>query len=110
MAGVAASAGTNVDWVVGACLLLKKDLYERLGGFDERFFLFFEDTDLCRRVHALGKKVMYLPQIHVLDKKARLSGSGPLAVFTKKTMRIHLMSAIKYFWKWMRVTEPAAVT
>jgi hypothetical protein len=52
-------------------------------------------------VHALGKKVIYLPEIRVLDKKIRLSGAGVFAVFTKKTMRIHLVSAIKYFWKWM---------
>lgn len=90
----------DVDWLVGACLLLRTDLYKELGGFDERFFLFFEDIDLCRRIHALGKKVLYLSSLHVLDRKGRLSGSNIFSLFTRKTTRIHLASAIKYFFKW----------
>ncbi len=90
----------NVDWLVGACLLLRRDLFRELGGFDERFFLFFEDIDLCRRIHALGKKVIYLSSLKVLDRKGRLSGSNVLSLWTRKTTRIHLASAVKYFWKW----------
>lgn len=90
----------DVDWLVGACLLLRTDLYKELGGFDERFFLFFEDIDLCRRIHALGKKVLYLSSLKVLDRKGRLSGSSIFSLFTRKTTRIHLASAIKYFFKW----------
>ncbi len=90
----------NVDWLVGACLLLRTDLYKELKGFDERFFLFFEDIDLCRRIHAKGKSVMYLSSLKVLDRKGRLSGSSIFSLFTRKTTRIHLASAIKYFWKW----------
>lgn len=90
----------DVDWLVGACLLLRTDLYKELGGFDERFFLFFEDIDLCRRIHALDKKVLYLSSLHVLDRKGRLSGSSIFSLFTRKTTRIHLASAIKYFLKW----------
>jgi GT2 family glycosyltransferase len=90
----------NVDWLVGACLFLRADLYKELGGFDERFFLFFEDIDLCRRIHALGKSVIYLSSLKVLDRKGRLSGSSIFSLFTRKTTRIHLASALKYFWKW----------
>ncbi len=90
----------NVDWLVGACLLLRTDLYRQLGGFDERFFLFFEDIDLCRRIHARGKKVIYLSSLKVLDRKVRLSGSSIFSLFTRRTTRIHLSSALKYFWKW----------
>lgn len=90
----------DVDWMVGACLLLKTDLYRKLAGFDERFFLFFEDIDLCRRVKTAGKRVVYLPQIKVLDRKGRLSGSSILSLFTRKTTRIHVASAVKYFLKW----------
>jgi len=90
----------QVDWLVGACLLMRTALFRRLGGFDERYFLFFEDIDLCRRAKLLGKNVLYLPRVRVLDRKARLSGRSLLSLFTKKTTRIHVASAIKYFWKW----------
>ena len=90
----------EVDWVAGACMLLRKDLYEKIGGFDPQFFLFFEDTDLCRRVWAEGKKVVYFPLASATDAKHRLSEGGMLSFFTKKTMRIHTVSAMKYFWKW----------
>ena len=95
----------DVDWLVGACLLLRTDLFRRLKGFDERFFLFFEDMDLCRRTKILGKRVVYLPQIKVLDGKERLSGSSIFSLFTRKTTRIHLASAMKYFWKWRTMTN-----
>lgn len=90
----------DVDWVAGACLLIRKDLYEELGGFDPRFFLFFEDTDLCRRVWKAGKRVVYFPTVHAKDRKKRLSEGGFLGILTKKTMRIHLASGMRYFWKW----------
>jgi len=90
----------DVDWMVGACLLMKTDLYRSLGGYDERFFLFFEDIDLCRRVKNMGKRIVYLPHVHVLDRKGRLSGSSIFSLLTRKTTRIHVASAIKYFWKW----------
>ena len=90
----------EVDWLVGACLLMPMELFKTLGGFDERFFLFFEDIDLCRRVHALGKKVLYLPQVKVPDRRKRLSGSSILSLLSRKTTWIHLASSMKYFWKW----------
>lgn len=99
----------DIDWLVGACLLLRRDLYEKLGGFDERFFLFFEDIDLCRRIHGMGKKVIYLSSLAVLDRKGRLSGSSIFSLFTRKTTRIHLASALKYFAKW-GFSAPAPVT
>ena len=93
------------DWVAGACLLLQRSFYEELGGFDPRFFLFFEDIDLCRRTWEAGKRVVYDPRIAVADREHRLSEGGILTVFTKKTVRWHLVSAVKYFWKWRGVTN-----
>ena len=90
----------EVDWLVGACVLINTDFFRSLGGFDERFFLFFEDIDLCRRVRLKGKKVLYLPHMHVLDRRMRLSGSSIFSLLRRKTTWIHVLSAIKYFWKW----------
>lgn len=104
MKDVDLDASHEVDWVIGGCFMIRADLFRRLSGFDERFFLFFEDTDLCRRCHDAGKKVVYFPEAIVFDKKNRLSGEHFYDLFFKKTGRIHVFSAIKYFWKWKRRT------
>jgi N-acetylglucosaminyl-diphospho-decaprenol L-rhamnosyltransferase len=49
------------DWVSGACMLVRRDALERIGGLDEGFFLYSEDTDVCRRLRALGLQVRYEP-------------------------------------------------
>ena len=54
-------APLEVDWISGACLLVRRAAYEQVGGLDERFFLFWEDADWCRRFRRAGWKVYYLP-------------------------------------------------
>ena len=49
------------DWLSGACLLVRRDVLERLGGWDDAFFLYSEDTDLCRRARNVGFDVRYVP-------------------------------------------------
>lgn len=92
----------EVDWVVGGCFLIRKNFFESLGGFDERFFLFFEDTDLCKRVRKADKTVRYYPSVVATDKRSRLSGERFFDLLLKKTGRIHVASAVKYFWKWRK--------
>ncbi len=90
----------EVDWVVGACLMMRTDFYQSLGGFDPRFFLFFEDIDLCKRCWAAGKKVVYLPKAKALDRKRRLSEGGIVSLLASKAGRAHIASGLRYFWKW----------
>ena len=56
----------KVDWLSGACLLIKKDIFKRAGGFDERFFLFYEDMDICARLLKLGYDNVYLPEASIV--------------------------------------------
>lgn len=91
----------QADWLVGAALMLRRDLFLQLGGFDERFFLFFEDTDLCRRVKEAGYEVWYCPDAVFTHTSIRLSESKwPGGWVFKKAFWTHVMSGIKYFWKW----------
>ena len=89
----------EVDWVVGGCFMIRRDFFLALGGFDERFFLFFEDSDLCRKARVAGKKVVYFPDVTVMDRPRRLSGESFWDLFSK-IGRAHMVSAVKYFWKW----------
>ncbi len=90
----------DVDRVIGGCFLIRAELLRSLGGFDPRFFLFFEDIDLCRRCWKAGKRVVYLPEAVAKDRKQRLSDGGILTLLTTTVGRAHIASAVKYFWKW----------
>jgi GT2 family glycosyltransferase len=52
----------EVDWVSGACMVVRREALEEVGGFDERFFLYWEDVDLCRRMASKGWKIIYYPK------------------------------------------------
>ncbi len=56
----------TVDWMAGASLMLRQEVFEQTGGFDERFFLYFEETDLCLRAQRAGWLAVYLPQSRVM--------------------------------------------
>jgi N-acetylglucosaminyl-diphospho-decaprenol L-rhamnosyltransferase len=64
------------EWVSGACMLVRRDAYEEIGGFDERFFLYCEDTDLCARLWASGRAVRYEPRAEVHHVGGASSGAG----------------------------------
>lgn len=56
----------NSDWVSGACILIKKQIFDKVGLFDENYFMGVEDIDFCYRVRLAGYKIMYIPQIKIL--------------------------------------------
>ncbi|MFA6455531.1 MAG: glycosyltransferase family 2 protein [Bacteroidota bacterium] len=49
------------DWVSGAALMIKREVFEEIGGFDERYFMYFEDVDLCRSAAKKGFQIFYVP-------------------------------------------------
>lgn len=91
-----------VDWIMGSCLLIRREVLDRVGLFDERFFMYFEDTDLCRRINNAGFKVVYLPSALVIHHHGRASAKKHwfLALFTNRMSRVHLCSLLKYSIKW----------
>jgi len=90
----------SIAWAQGSFLVMRRNLFEKIGGFDHRFFLFFEDTDLCRKVQNAGKKVMQIPSARAFHTEHRLSGGHICTAIFKRTFWIHFSSAMKYFWKY----------
>ena len=56
----------RADWVAGASMILRRDMLDRIGAFDERFFLYFEETDLCLRAARAGWETWYVPDSRVV--------------------------------------------
>ncbi len=83
----------QVPFGQGSFLVIRTDLFRSLGGFDERFFMYMEDADLCRRVNQVSK-LMYYPYASVIHKWNRKSHRD------LKMFRIHFGSMRKYFKKW----------
>jgi N-acetylglucosaminyl-diphospho-decaprenol L-rhamnosyltransferase len=84
----------RVEAVSATALFLKSDLFRMLGGFDERFFMYLEDIDLCKRAAQLGFETYILPGIKVIHGWRKSSGRSPY-----KAAFYHHLSVYKYFAK-----------
>lgn len=68
-----------VDWVSGACLLVRRADAEAAGLLDERFFLYTEDVDFCHAVRRLGRTVLFTPAAEITHLRGRSRASQPAA-------------------------------
>jgi N-acetylglucosaminyl-diphospho-decaprenol L-rhamnosyltransferase len=66
-----------VGWLSGSCLLVRRAAFEQVGGFDERYFMYFEDVDLGDRLQKAGWQNVYVPSAEVLHHKGHVTGSDP---------------------------------
>lgn len=92
-----------VDWVQGSAMFIRKEALDKVGLLDERFWMYFEDTDWCRRFWKAGWFIYYLPEISVRHVHGRGSAKVPgmiIPILKNKLARQHLYSWFKYFWKW----------
>lgn len=89
----------DVEAVSGACLLLPRDLFERLGGFDEGYFLHCEDLDLCRRVRDAGCRVVLAATVDIAHAQGSSSRHRPLFVARHKH---------RGMWRYFVKFDPAA--
>lgn len=67
-----------VDWVSGACMLIRREVLDDVGSFDERFFLFWEDADICWRAHKRGWSVIYYPEVSAIHLIGGCSQRAPI--------------------------------
>jgi len=88
----------TADWVGGMLMLFKVNAYRRVGGFDEGFFLYYEDVDICARLWRMGGKVLACPGAAVIHEAQRTSRRKA------RYMRWHASSMARYFAKyWLRL-------
>ncbi len=92
------SKNQAVDWLQSSCFLVRNSFWQKVGGFDERYFLFMADLDLCRKAWKLGYEVRYVADSLVHADGIRASAGGISAIFTKPALRSHIRDAIKYFF------------
>lgn len=89
----------EVPYLSGCCMFLRTNILKKVGLFDERFFMYLEDTDLTRRIHKVAKTI-YFPYIHIYHEY----GKGSYKNF--KLLYYNIDSAIKYFNKWGWFNDP----
>lgn len=93
------SQAQKVDWVSGGCLITKRSAIDSSGLMDERYFMYVEDMDWCKRFQQNGMEVWYLPEWKI----EHIGGLNSTSTFniTNKLMWIHLISFCKYYFKWL---------
>ncbi|PLX28983.1 hypothetical protein C0581_00350 [Candidatus Parcubacteria bacterium] len=92
-----------VDWVLGAAMIVRREVVDEIGWFDDRFFMYLEDADWCHRMWEAGWPVYYVHDIVIQHVHARDSAKVPgllKALFKNKLARIHAKSWIQYLLKW----------
>jgi N-acetylglucosaminyl-diphospho-decaprenol L-rhamnosyltransferase len=92
MAGVDRSRPLEVDWVSGACMLLRRQAFEEIGGFDPGYFMYFEEMDACLRLRRAGWRVVFDPLAEV---KHVVGGSTSSAPYRKVVH--HHASALRFY-------------
>jgi len=94
----------EVDWLVGACLMVRRAAIERVGLLDEGFFMYSEEMDWCRRLKAAGWQIVYLPWARVVHYEAKSSEQSVLA----RQQHFH-DSKVRYFRKYHGTLAAAAL-
>lgn len=79
------------DWVGGMFMLFHRDVYQQLGGFNEKFFLYYEDVDLCARIWLKGLRVVLIPQARVTHEARRSSHQNAAYLL------MHIRSMARFF-------------
>lgn len=81
----------RAEWVAGMFMLFKPDIYRAMGGFDEKYHLYYEDVDLCARLRLAGYTIRVCPAVSVVHDARRESHRNP------RYMKWHLQSMIRFF-------------
>ncbi len=90
-----------VDWIQSSFMAISRDVWEQIGGFDNRYFIFMADPDICYKCWELGYKVHYESDIVVGADGVRCSDGGFYDVFSNRVLRFHIRDAIVYHLQYL---------
>ena len=96
----------DVDWVSGACLMVRREVFEALAGFDESYFMYLEDVDLCWRVWRAGWRVRYEPDATVVHAQGVSTDQTPYRMLAAHHRSMHRF-AVRTTEGWRRAALPA---
>jgi N-acetylglucosaminyl-diphospho-decaprenol L-rhamnosyltransferase len=82
----------DVEWVAGMFVAFRQEAFEQVGGFDERFFLYYEDADICRRLNKNGWRTLLQPVTSVVHNAQRTSRRN------LKYFKMHLASMFRFLF------------
>ena len=95
----------EVDWISGCCMFVSRKCFEVTNGFDERYFLYFDDVDICRNARLNNYKVIYDPRLIIRHfakhQSASYKGIYKSLIFNR-TSRFHITSWFLYLIKWRK--------
>jgi len=102
MEGENMSEQREIDWCAGAFIMVHRELFEKVGKFDESFFMYYEDIDLCYRLRELGKKNIFFPEMQIVHYYQRESARKII----NKNKVWHIESILRFFWKHKYLFQP----
>ncbi|HZS71939.1 MAG TPA: glycosyltransferase family 2 protein [Candidatus Acidoferrum sp.] len=88
----------EVDWQCGCCLLVRGGVLKRLGGFDEQFFYYYEEVDLCRRIWNSGRSILFVPSVSITHLGGQSTRRFPIAFELDKQI-----TRYRYYYKYFGV-------
>ena len=106
----AAAHENAVDWVVGAAMVVRRDAFLQIGGFDERFFLYFEETDLCDRLWTHGWFVLSADNASVVHLEGQSTGRAEYRAAFREARRTYLLKRLGLMrWLLLELLYPFAL-
>ena len=91
----------NVDWLQSSFMAISREVWDKIGGFDNRYFIFMADPDICYKCWELGYKVHYESDIVVGADGLRCSDGGFKDVFNNRVLRFHIRDAFIYHFQYL---------
>ncbi|MEA5001347.1 MAG: glycosyltransferase family 2 protein [Endomicrobiaceae bacterium] len=92
----------EVDAVTGACMIMKNNILQQIGYFDEQFFMYSEDMDLCRRFREKGFKIIFYPYVEIIHHKYKSGLSSTDAKIKTKISNHFYKSFLLYYDKYYK--------